>query len=141
MTTQAQKQTVGIGKFVLAGLIGGAIAAVINVILFFAGQALNGGPMAVTPPGQAGQAPLPLVMVIIMSILPGIIAGALYGILLRFTARAKLIFFVIAAIVFIFEFFAAITAGSTLTTIVVLELMHVIVAGLVIWRILGAART
>ncbi len=141
MTTRAQKQTLGIGKFIQAGLIGGAIAAVINLILFFVGQALNGSPMTVTLPGQAGPAPVPFFMVIVMSVLPGIIAGALYGILVRFTARHRVIFFVIAAIVFILEFINAVTAGSTVTTIVVLEVMHVVVAGFVIWRILGAARS
>jgi hypothetical protein len=140
MTTQAQKQTVGISKFVQAGLIGGAIAAVINLILLFIGQALNGGPMTVTPPGQAGQMPLPFFMVIIMSVLPGIIAGVLYGVLARFTARPKPIFFVIAALVFILFFIQALLAGQGATTIIVLEIMHVVVAGFVIWRILGVAR-
>jgi hypothetical protein len=42
MTTQAQKQTVGMGKFVLAGLTGGILAAVVNLILYTLGQVLNG---------------------------------------------------------------------------------------------------
>jgi Family of unknown function (DUF6069) len=140
MTTQAQKQTVGIGKFVQAGLIGGAIAAVINLILLFIGQAVNGGPLLVTPPGQSSAQGIPWFMVIVMSVLPGIVAGVLYSVLARFTARPKPIFYSIAAIIFILEFINALTAGSTLTTIVVLELMHIVVAALVIWRILGVAR-
>jgi hypothetical protein len=140
MTTQAQKQTVGIGKFVQAGLIGGAIAAVINIILFFIGQAVNGGPLIVTPPGQSGVQAIPWFMVILMSILPGVIAGALYGILNRFTARPTPIFLVIAAVVFVFMFFNPISSAQGTTAILFLEVMHVVVAGFVIWRILGVAR-
>ena len=140
MTTQAQKQTVGIGKFVQAGLIGGAIAAVINLILLFIGQAVNGGPLLVTPPGQSGVQGVLWFMAIVMSILPGVIAGALYGILNRFTAKPTPIFLVIAAVVFIFMFFNPLSAAQGTTAILFLELMHFVVAGLVIWRILGVAR-
>jgi hypothetical protein len=138
--TQAQKQTVGIGKFVQAGLIGGILAGVVNIILYTLGQALNGSLMMVTPPGQAGEMPLPFFMVTIMSVVPGIIAGLLYGILARFTPRATPIFLVIAAVVFTFMFFNPITSARGLTTMIVLEFMHVVVAGFVIWRILGVAR-
>jgi hypothetical protein len=141
MTTRAQKQTVGMGKFVLAGLTGGILAAVVNLILYTLGQALNGSPMMVAPPGQAGEMPLPFFMVTILSVIPGIIAGLLYGVLVRFTTRPKPIFFVIAAIVFVLFFIQALIAGQGLTTIIVLEVMHVVVAGFVIWRILKVARS
>jgi Family of unknown function (DUF6069) len=140
MTTQAQKQTVGIGKFVQAGLIGGLVAAVINLILLFIGQGVNGGPLLVTPPGQSGVQGVPWFMAIVMSILPGVIAGVLYGILSRFTARPTPIFLVIAAVVFIFMFFNPISSAQGTTAILFLEIMHVVVAGFVIWRILGVAK-
>jgi hypothetical protein len=141
MTTQAQKQTVGMGKFVLAGLTGGILAAVVNLILYTLGQVLNGSPMMVAPPGQAGEMPLPFFMVTILSVVPGIIAGLLYGVLARFTTRPKPIFFVMAAIVFVLFFIQALIAGQGITTIIVLEVMHVVVAGFVIWRILKVARS
>lgn len=140
MTTQAQKQTVGIGKFVQAGLIGGVIAAIINLILYVLGNAINGGPMLVKPPGITTIQAVPWFMVIVQSILPGVIAGALYGLLARFTARPSTIFLVIAAIIFILFFLNPLMAAQNITTIIVLEIMHVVVAALVIWRILGAAR-
>jgi hypothetical protein len=140
MTTQAQKQAVGIGKYVQAGLIGGILAGVVNIILYTLGQTLNGSPMMVIPPGQAGEMPLPFFMVTIMSVVPGIVAGLLYGVLARFTARPKLIFLIIAAVVFIVMFLNPFMAAQGITTIIVLELMHLVVAGFVIWRILGVAR-
>lgn len=141
MTTGAQKQTTGIGKFVQAGLIGGAIATVINLILFFIGQGVNGGPLLVTLPGQSSAQGVPWFMVIVMSVLSGVVAGSLYGILNRFTAKPTPVFLVIAAVVFIFMFFNPISTAQGTTTILFLEVMHVVVAGFVIWRILGAARS
>ena len=140
MTTQARNQNVGIGKFVQAGLIGGVMAAVLNLILLFIGQAVNGGPLLVTPPGQSVVQGVPWFMVILMSLLPGVVAGVLYGILNRFTPRPTPIFLVIAAIVFVFMFFNPLSAAQGTTTILILEIMHVVVAGFVIWRILGVAR-
>jgi hypothetical protein len=141
MTTGARKQNAGIGKFVQAGLIGGAIAAVINLILYFLGNAVNGGPMLVKPPGINTIAAVPWFMVIIQSILPGVIAGVLYGVLARFTARATTVFLVIAAIIFILFFLNPLLAAQNVTTIVVLEIMHVIVAGFVIWFIFRAKQS
>jgi Family of unknown function (DUF6069) len=140
MTTQAQKQTVGIGKFVQAGLIGGVIATIINLVLYFLGNAINGGPMLVKPPGIATIQAVPWFMVIVQSVLAGVIAGALYGLLARFTTRASTIFLGIAAVIFILFFFNPLLAAQNVTTIVVLEIMHLVVAALVIWRILSAAR-
>jgi hypothetical protein len=140
MTTQARKQTVGISKFVQAGLVGGAIAAVLNLILLFIGQAVNGGPLLVMPPGQSIVQGVPWFLVILTSILPGVIAGVLYGLLNRFTARPTPIFLVVAAIIFVLMFFSPLSAAQSTTTILILEIMHVVVAGFVIWRILGVAR-
>ncbi len=127
-------------KFIQAGLIGGVLATIINLVLYFLGNAINGGPMLVKPPGQAGTIPLPFFMVIVMSVVPGVLAGVLYGILNRFTARPNAIFLAIAAIIFILMFMNPLIAAQGVTTIVVLEVMHVVVAGLVIWRILSAAK-
>jgi Family of unknown function (DUF6069) len=140
MTTQVQKQTTSIGKFVQAGLIGGVIAAIINLILYFLGNAINGGPMLVKPPGVTTIQGVPWFMVIIQSVLPGVIAGALYGLLARFTARASTIFLVIAAIIFILFFLNPLLAAQNATTIVVLEIMHIVVAASVIWFIFRATK-
>lgn len=140
MTTRTQKQSAGIGKFVQAGLTGGILAAVVNILLYTLGQTLNGSPMMVIPPGQSAEMPLPFFMVTIVSVVPGIIAGLLYGVLARFTARATPIFLVISAIVFVVMFFNPLNAAQGTTTLIVLEVMHVVVAGFVIWRILGAAK-
>jgi Family of unknown function (DUF6069) len=140
MTTQVQKQTTSIGKFVQAGLVGGVIAAIINLVLYFLGNAINGGPMLVKPPGVTTIQGVPWFMVIVMSVLPGVIAGALYGLLARFTARPSTIFLVIAAIIFILFFINPLVAAQNVTTIIVLEIMHLVVAASVIWFIFRAAK-
>jgi hypothetical protein len=138
MTTQTA--TPGISKFVQAGLIGGVIATVINLILWFVGNALSGGAMQVVTPFAPSPAGVPWPAVIISSLLPGIVAGLLYGLLARFTNKATTIFLVISLIVFIAFIYNPISAGQNLTTILVLEVMHVFVALPVIWFILRTTR-
>jgi hypothetical protein len=79
MTTYPNKQT--LGTFVKAGLIGGAIALVINLILYFLGNAINGEPLSIQQPGTTSVQALPIFGVITFSLLPGLIAGGLYGML------------------------------------------------------------
>lgn len=139
MTAQARKA--GIAQFVQAGFIGGVIATVINLVLWFIGNMIDGGAMQVVTPFEPTPAGVPWFAVIMSSLLPGIIGGLLYGILARYTNKATTIFLVISALVFIAFIYNPISAGQSLTTILVLEVMHVVVAALVIWRILGAARS
>jgi Family of unknown function (DUF6069) len=136
MTTQTR--TISVSKFIQAGLIGGAIAAILNLILYFIGQALNGGALLVAPRGAGIAQPIPWFMVIVLSIVPGVVAGLLYGVLGRFMDKPTPVFLIIAAIVFIVYFFFPIMIVQGTLTIFVLELMHVVVAALVIWFILRA---
>jgi hypothetical protein len=138
MTVQARKS--GIAQFVQAGLIGGLIATVLNLVLWFIGNALNGGAMEVITPVAPEPAGVPWFAVILSSILPGVVGGLLYGLLARFTNKATTIFLVISVLVFIAFIYNPISAGQSLTTILVLELMHVVVAVPVIWFILAARR-
>ena len=72
------------GGIVVAGLIGGGVAAVANVVLFFILGAL-GTPFDI-PMGGPGAPlqPLSPVQIAIVCILPGLLAGLLYAGLLRF---------------------------------------------------------
>lgn len=138
MTAQIRKP--GIGQFIQAGLTGGAIATVINLVLWFIGNSLDGGAMQVVTPVAPTPAGVPWFAVIISSLLPGLVGGLLYGILARFTAKARTIFLILSVVVFIAFIYNPISAGQSLTTILVLELMHVVVAIPVIWFILRTAR-
>ncbi len=116
---------VSFDKLVLAGIIGGLVAAVINTIIYFVAQNFNGGPLLVTFPQTIEPQPLPLFFVIIFSVVPGLVAGLIYAFLSRLTSKSRLIFLIIAAFVFIGFIFGPLTAASTFVVLWALELMHV----------------
>ena len=134
MTTS--KQTLSLSKALTAGLIGGLIAAIINVILYFLFQAINGGPLLVAIPGTTGPEPFPIFPVIMLSIIPGLVAGVLFWVLSRFTDNATRWFLIVAAIIFVAFFFGPIGAASGVVAILALELMHVGAAVPIIWSLL-----
>ncbi len=135
-----QTRSTSIGTFARAGLLGGTVAAVLNVILYFIGNAINGAAMMVDPPGAPPLLALPFPAVIIASILPGLIAGLLYFVLKRFTGYAKTIFLVIAAIIFVAFIFSPISAAQTTTTMWTLQFMHLATALPIIGMLLRADR-
>lgn len=123
MATQTSKNA--IAKCLQAGFIGGVIAAGINLILYFLGNALNGTSMVVDPPGPPPEQSLPIYPVIMLSIVPGIVAGLLYGLLKRFTSRARVIFLIFAIIIFATFFIGPFGAAKSTVTLWILQLMHV----------------
>lgn len=128
--------TVGFGKALTAGLIGGVAAAIINAILYFVFQAINGGPLLVTRPGTAGPEALPLFAVLLLSLGPGLVAGILYWALSRFTTNPNRWFLIISALVFVGFFFGPLGAASGAVAVWALELMHVGAAVPIIWALL-----
>ncbi len=54
----------------IAGLTGGVIAAVINTVIYFVAQSVNGGPLVVQTPQAPTPQPLPLPAVLLFSIAP-----------------------------------------------------------------------
>ena len=124
MTTKTTTP-VGLGKALVAGLVGGLIGAVINVIIYFVFQGINGGPLLVTPPGSTGPEPLALPILLFASIMPGVVAGALYWALAKFTANPNRWFLIVAVIVCIASIFTPLTGGVGAVTIWALELTHV----------------
>lgn len=130
------KQSIALTNALSAGLIGGLIAAVINAILYFVFQAINGGPLLVALPGSTAAEPFPLFPVVIFSVVPGLLAGALFWALNRYTSNATRWFLIISAVVFIFFIFGPIGAASGAVAIWALELMHVGAAVPIIWALL-----
>jgi len=118
---------IGFGTYFTKSVTWGIIAAVINAILFLLGNRFNGSPMHVIRPGQTEAEPVNLIMVLILSIVPVIVAAILYFLLQR-TARASLIFSIIAIILFILFFFVTQGAAQSPLTNWVLQIMHLVVA-------------
>ena len=118
-----------IGKIARAGLTAGLIAAVINTLVWFIGNAID-------------TLSIPLPMTPISSLIGVAAGGVLYAILSRFTSHANTIFIVIAVIFLILQIFPPIGAMSTpvmpgfplfnLATVVAAEIMHLVAGVLAI---------
>lgn len=134
-TTTSAQLTVTLRGALTAGLTGGVIAAVVNAVIYFAAQALNGGPLIV----EAGASPQPLalVAVLLFSVLPGLVAGLIYWALARFTRRPARWFLLLSALVLVGFFFGPLTSATGAVAVWALELMHFGAAVPVIWALLG----
>lgn len=106
-------------RALIVGLVGGVIAAVINVIIYFAAQGVNGGPLIVQTQ------PLSLVAVLLFSVAPGLVAGVIYWVLARLTRAPARWFLILSGLVFVLFLFGPLGAASGTVTIWALELMHV----------------
>ena len=126
-----------IRPYLTAGAIGGAVAVALNLALYYVGAALAGGELLVVLPGTTAPAPMPLMSVVLLSLVPGIVAGAAYWGLHRVTKRPTTYLLVLAALAF-----AAFLPGpfnvASGTTIAILELMHVTTAAPILWFVLRA---
>lgn len=126
-----------LSKTIQNGALGGIAAAVINVGLWLVGQATLAGGLLVTTSANAVPITVPFLMVIVMSVLPGVICGVLLWALARYTKNPRLWLNIIAAVVFVLfliplvQFPAAIGMGVR----AVLLLMHIVVAVAVLWAL------
>ena len=128
------------GNIMKGAAIGGVVAGVVNVILYFIGGAL--GAEYLIDQGGPERAPIPMAMPFIMSLVPALIGGVVLIALNKFAPdKAWTIFLVITAIVFIVMFAGPITQlEDDMVAVVILELMHVVVVVEVIWAINKFAR-
>ena len=125
-----------LGRVLMAGLAGGVIAAVINAIIYFAAQSVNGGPLIVQTPQAPTPQPLPLPAVLLFSIAPGLAAGVIYWALARFTRNPARWFLILAGLVFIIFLFGPLDAASGAVAVWALELMHLGAAIPIVWSVL-----
>ncbi|MDX1664611.1 MAG: DUF6069 family protein [Candidatus Promineifilaceae bacterium] len=133
--TLTRRSTANLGTNIKNGLVGGLVAAVLALILFFVGSAIV-GPLEVAQQPGAPIAPLPWFMVVVMSFVPAVVAALLLTALQRFTGSATSIFVIAAVAVFIFMLFPALTQTATVGISVVLILLHVAVAIPIVWALL-----
>jgi hypothetical protein len=104
----------------------------VNATLFLIGSSMGAVPAHVRVPDASGQ-PLTLLPVLFRSVMPALIAGLVLFLLLRFTQQPLRIFNGIAAVVVVLSFASPFSIPNATTgMIVLLELMHVVVAGIVV---------
>lgn len=120
--------------------VGGAVAAGLNLALYFAAPALGADLVGEYNPGAAPST-LPAVMVIVASIIPAFGAAGLLTLLGRFTPKAPTVFAAVAAVFTVVSFGGpAGLAGASTATKVVLAAMHVVAAVPIAAALYGAAR-
>ncbi len=131
-TLAAARPTAGIGRSLIVGLLGGLVAGVANLLLYFITAALFSLPYQV-PVGGPGSAPapLPLFAIVAACCVPGLIAGALYWVLGRFTKRATMIFVWIAIVFALFSLAGPLTLPIDLGTQLALAAMHLVAAPII----------
>ena len=136
-TTQTER--VAFKKIPQAGLIAAVTAAVLNVVIYFIGNAMGGMKLPLTP-----------VLVAVFSILGITIGGVIFALLGRFTKRPITIFTIISIVFLVLYAFAPINAMSSspmpgmepfnITTTIATELMHLVAGALAIWSYTTRAR-
>ena len=128
-TALSSKPTLSFSNALMAGMLGDVVAAIVNVIIYYLAQSLNGGPLIVQG------APLPLVLVLLSSFAPGLAAGGIYWALTRFTSKLTRWFLTLAGVVLVLSMFGPLTQATGLT-LLALELMHVGAAVPITWAVL-----
>jgi len=139
-TIQPTSSGLRLGRLLIAGLLGGALAAAANTALLFAGKAAGIGFLA---PIKGPAVPLQVIQpanVIIMCLAPALGAALLLALLGRFTRRPYRIFLAIAGLFLLVSFYPdwALPMDS-LPTRALLSVMH-LVAGVAITGALTRTR-
>jgi hypothetical protein len=116
----------------MAGLMAAGVATGLNALLFFIFKAL--GIIVDTIFIQPNQ-PLTVVPIIISSILPSLIASLVFFLLEKFTKNGFKIFRIIALVLMVLSFINPFMGipNVTLAYALVLNLMHLVVAGAVLY--------
>ncbi len=137
MTTTANTN-VTFGAALRAGLTAGVIAAAINAVVYFIARAILGGPLLVVETPVSDN--VGLVPILLFSIVPALVAGAVYWGLDKFLANPNPAFLTIAAIVFVLFLLGPIRAALSPITGWALEIMHGVVAVPTVMALLGLKR-
>lgn len=128
--TTLPNSVVNARKLLYLAPIAGLAAAILNVILFLVGTSTGTIPADFIIP-NAGQ-PLTIVPVIMASVVPALVAGLVLALLGRFTKKPLTVFNVISIVLLVVSFSSPFTVpGMPVGMIIILELMHVVVAGAV----------
>ena len=130
--TPVKTRPISYRRLSVSTLVAAGSALLINVALYFLGDLFGAFPPSVQAQGQ----PFSVIPVILFSFFPVVIASLVFWLLARFTARPKRIFYIVAIVIFALMIFTPFTLAGALTlTLVILELMHVVVAGGAVWAV------
>jgi hypothetical protein len=120
-----------------AGSVATAAAIVVNLLFYALTKSL--GERYIIPLDESGSqlSPMPALMVVIATLIPGIIATILCGLLIRFTRRPATIFLSVSVTALILSFGGPFDLPSaTSQTKILLSSMHIIAAGIITGGIL-----
>lgn len=128
-------------RLLVAGLSGGAIAALTNLVVYFAAKAA-GVAMVGQFDSSAPASTLPVGMVILASVVPALVATGLLAAMNRFMARPSRVFAGLASVGALLSMGGPLTLeGADGTTKAALALMHVIAAVAISGALLLKGRT
>lgn len=128
-----------VGSLVRWGLIGGAVAGVVNVVLHAVALFGLGDPMA--GDGGMGFMAIPLPLTFIASVVPGAVAALLYAGAERVTGRPTARFLQVSVAFLLISLVGPATMqGATTLTVVFLEAMHVVAGIAIMWGVVRGAR-
>lgn len=119
-----------------ATIIGAVIGVVINLVIYYGAARAAGLEFRAPVPPTNEPMPLPVIAVITATVVPAIGAALVLALLSRFTARPLRIFLICAAVVLVISFAGPFTLPVSLLEQMVLNLMHVVAAGAIVWALL-----
>src|SRR5215813_10079029 len=130
-STTTQTEGIDLGRLWWASLLAGLAAAGVNAVIYVIESAAGAIPQTVLVPSM--NQPITVVLVILNSFVPAILAGVLLALLNRFTRRPVRLFRIIAAVVLLLSFINPFTIpGAPPAMIIALALMHVVAAAIIV---------
>lgn len=140
-TNQTQSNSPGLGRTLVAGLIGGGLAAVVNTILLLIAKAAGVAFLAPIGGPDAPLQPIAPINVIMLCLVPALVAALLLAGLGRFMQRPQPVFLAIAGVFLLISLIPdwALPMDS-LATRVSLSLMHLIAAVVIVGALLRTQR-
>ncbi len=126
-TTESER--VPLGRLIWVALLAAIAAAVANVLVYFAGVATGAISLSVLFPSAAGESPLTVGMVVVISVVGAVGAAVVFALVGRFSRRPIRTFRIVAAGVLALSFVPPLTIpGAPLSMVLTMELMHVVAA-------------
>lgn len=116
---------VRLGGAIKGALIGGVAAGVVNVGLYFVGAALGADYKPKDPAALGGLEVLPAFQPLLICVIAAVASCVFLAIASKVTpTKAWPLYLVASVVVFLLEFYAPFWAFADMTTIVMLEIMH-----------------
>lgn len=131
-TLNTNRTTPSIVSYLQTGVLAGIMAAIVNVIVYFVGQALGASFDIIMQPGTP-MIPLPIVAIILFSVVPALGAAVLAWALNRYVTRGNAIFVGIAVVFLLVSIIPDITMPDPVTNATRLGLivMHFVAGGVI----------